>query len=79
VNTAAAAPGARLAPWLCFGLLLLPFHPLWIDFEQVRRGLLLMLAGGVLIAWPRLVAVRGDRFAMARAPPSRRSSPRDAR
>ena len=56
-----AAPPA-FVPWLCLGLLVLPFHPLWVDFEQVRRGLLLLLAGGVLLAWPRLPHVRGERF-----------------
>ncbi|MFT4516361.1 MAG: hypothetical protein ACI91B_005085, partial [Planctomycetota bacterium] len=32
-------------PWICLGLLVLPFHTLWVDAEQVRRGLLLMLTG----------------------------------
>jgi len=52
-------------PWLCLGLLALPFHPLWVDFEQVRRGLLLLLTGGVLLAWPRLPHVRGERIGNA--------------
>lgn len=58
-----AAPG--WLPWLCFGLLALPFHPLWVDFEQVRRGLLLMLCGGLLLSSlhpsMRLVPARGER------------------
>ncbi len=49
--------------WLLLGLLVLPFHPLWVDFEQVRRGLLLLLAGAVLVLRP-LRAVRGDRAAL---------------
>ena len=53
----------RLLPWACFGLLALPFHPLWVDFEQVRRGLLLLFTGAVLVAWPRLPHVRGERIA----------------
>lgn len=62
-----AASGAQsqrlpmLLPWLCLGLLVLPFHTLWIDFEQVRRGLLLMLAGAAMFLWPRLPHVRGER------------------
>jgi O-antigen ligase len=35
----------RWLPWLLLGLLLLPFHPYWLDFEQVRRGLLLVVVG----------------------------------
>lgn len=38
-----AAP--RVLPWFLLGLLLLPFHPYWLDFEQVRRGLLLVTLG----------------------------------
>lgn len=53
----------RALPWICIGLLVLPFHTLWIDFEQVRRGLLLMLAGAAMLAWPRLPHVRGERAA----------------
>lgn len=49
--------------WLLLGLLVLPFHPLWVDFEQVRRGLLLLLAGAVLLLRP-LRAVRGERAAL---------------
>ena len=52
-------------PWLFLGLLVLPFHPYWVDFEQVRRGLLLVLAGGCLVALPRLLPVRGERATLA--------------
>ncbi|MGK0263812.1 MAG: hypothetical protein ACI8UD_002465 [Planctomycetota bacterium] len=56
---------ARLGlPWICLGLLVLPFHTLWVDAEQVRRGLLLMLTGAALIVLPRLPRVRGERFAL---------------
>ena len=48
------SPGPRWLPWVCLGLLALPFHPLWVDFEQVRRGLLLVLVGALLCALPRL-------------------------
>ena len=51
-------------PWIYLGLLVLPFHTLWIDAEQVRRGLLLILTGAALLAFPRLPRVRGERFAM---------------
>ncbi|MFT4512374.1 MAG: tetratricopeptide (TPR) repeat protein, partial [Planctomycetota bacterium] len=51
-------------PWICLGLLVLPFHTLWVDAEQVRRGLLLMLTGAALLAFPRLPHVRGERFAL---------------
>lgn len=54
---------SRTLPWVYVGLLVLPFHTLWIDFEQVRRGLLLMLTGAALLAWPRLPHVRGERMA----------------
>lgn len=57
---AAAAGGAWLA-WACFGLLTLPFHPLWIDFEQVRRGVLLVFAGAALVFAPALRPARGGR------------------
>ena len=30
-----AEPAPSWLPWVCLGLLTLPFHPLWIDFEQV--------------------------------------------
>ena len=46
-------------PWVCLGLLTLPFHPLWIDFEQVRRGALLVLAGALFAAQRRLPKVQG--------------------
>jgi O-antigen ligase len=69
-----AAPGVPAVPphdptptwptWLLLGLLVLPFHPLWVDFEQVRRGLLLLLAGAALVLRPRLRAVRGERAAL---------------
>lgn len=58
------ARAPRWLPWLCLGLLALPFHPLWVDFEQVRRGLLLLLTGTALLALPRLPHVRGERFAL---------------
>ena len=51
-------------PLICLGLLVLPFHTLWIDFEQVRRGLLLMLTGAALIAYPKLPRVRGERMGL---------------
>lgn len=51
-------------PWICLGLLVLPFHPLWVDFEQVRRGLLLLLTGAALLALPQLPRVRGERLAL---------------
>ncbi|MBL8736967.1 MAG: hypothetical protein JNL12_11110, partial [Planctomycetes bacterium] len=73
-STAAPAVGVPAAPphdptpawptWLLLGLLVLPFHPLWVDFEQVRRGLLLLLAGASLVLLPRLRAVRGERAAL---------------
>ena len=63
---AAADPAwvRRWLPWVCLGLLVLPFHTLWIDFEQVRRGLLLLLTGTALIALPKLPHVRGERVAL---------------
>ncbi len=48
---------AGRAGWLpaaLVALLALPFHPFWLDFEQVRRGLLLGLLGAMLIVCPRL-------------------------
>lgn len=54
----------RMVPWIFVGLLALPFHPLWIDAEQVRRGVLLMLTGATMIALPRLPHVRGQKTAM---------------
>lgn len=62
-NAGLAAPPAplpRWLPWVFVGALVLPFHPFWLDFEQVRRGLLLLLAGGTLLLWPRLPRVRGE-------------------
>ncbi|MCR9243814.1 MAG: O-antigen ligase family protein [bacterium] len=59
-------PGAAIgsAPkWLVgafLALLILPFSPHWVDFEQVRRGLLLTLTGAVLLALPRLPRVHGE-------------------
>ncbi len=50
----------RWAPWLLVTLLVLPFHPYWVDFEQVRRGLLLLLGGTALLLWPTLPRVRGE-------------------
>lgn len=48
-------------PWAFVVVLVLPFHPLWIDFEQVRRGLLLVLAGALLVAFRRLPRAHGER------------------
>ena len=53
--------GPRWLPWLFLPLLVLPFHPYWADFEQVRRGLLLVLVGACLIGC-RLQPVRGERL-----------------
>ena len=50
----------RWPVWILLGLLVLPFHPLWVDFEQVRRGLLLVSTGACLVAMPRLRPVRGE-------------------
>lgn len=57
-----SSPVLRWLPAAFFALLVLPFDPFWVDFEQVRRGLLLVLAGLCLVALPRLPAVRGERF-----------------
>jgi len=54
----------RVLPWVFVGLLALPFHPLWIDFEQVRRGVLLVLTGAAMLLLPSLPEVRGQRTAM---------------
>lgn len=62
-NAAARAP-RRFAAALWLSALVLPFHPLWVDFEQVRRGLLLLLAGTSLILLPSLRPVRGERAAL---------------
>jgi O-antigen ligase/Flp pilus assembly protein TadD len=50
---------ARLAPetnlllaFLCLALLVLPFHPFWLDFEQVRRGLLAVILGLIAVLLP---------------------------
>ncbi|MFK7742339.1 MAG: O-antigen ligase family protein [Planctomycetota bacterium] len=57
----------RVLAWLFLPLLTLPFHPLWVDFEQVRRGLLLAFVGIGLIACTTLrrrgllPPVRGER------------------
>jgi tetratricopeptide (TPR) repeat protein len=63
--TGGEAPSAaslpRWLPWVFLPLLVLPFHPLWVDFEQVRRGLLLVLAGGALLLLPRLRPAAGER------------------
>ena len=58
-DTSDRSPGPRWLPWVCLGLLALPFHPLWVDFEQVRRGLLLVLVGAMLCALPRLPRAHG--------------------
>lgn len=64
MTTPAPTPAAAAAPaWLAaalLALLVLPFHPFWLDFEQVRRGLLLVLAGGCLLAMRSLPPVRGE-------------------
>jgi tetratricopeptide (TPR) repeat protein len=57
-------PPRTLPAWLApvgIGLLVVPFHPLWLDFEQVRRGVLLVLTGAALLLLRRLPAVRGER------------------
>lgn len=54
----ATPPGWLL--WLFLGLLVLPFWPYWVDFEQVRRGLLLVLCGATLVLLPRLPRARGE-------------------
>lgn len=56
-----AASLPRWLPWAFLLLLVLPFHPLWVDFEQVRRGLLLVLAGGALLLLPQLRPAVGER------------------
>ena len=52
----------RWLPWAFLGLLVLPFHPFWADFEQVRRGLLLGLTGLCLVLCRHLPPVRGERM-----------------
>ncbi len=56
---AGRAPLPGWLPWACFCALALPFHPLWVDFEQVRRGLLLLIAGALLCAPRCLGPIRG--------------------
>ncbi|MEM7200322.1 MAG: O-antigen ligase family protein [Planctomycetota bacterium] len=45
------------APLLAMAALALPFHPYWPDYEHARRGLALVLGGGLALAahtwWPR--------------------------
>ncbi|MBL9079147.1 MAG: O-antigen ligase family protein [Planctomycetes bacterium] len=63
MTTPAAAPPTELPrwlPWAFVALLALPFCPFWLDFEQVRRGLLLVLAG-LCLCWPRLCPAVGER------------------
>jgi putative inorganic carbon (HCO3(-)) transporter len=58
-----ASAGSTAPRWLAgafVALLAIPFHPLWIDAEQVRRALLLLAAGVVLLACPRLPRARGE-------------------
>lgn len=66
MSTTEAAPAdqqlPRWLPWVFLGLLVLPFHPYWVDFEQLRRALLLLLTGGSLLYLPSLRAVAGERF-----------------
>jgi O-antigen ligase len=49
-----------LWPWFATGLLVVPFHPHWVDFEQARRGLWLLLAGLAWLCAPGLPRVRGE-------------------
>ncbi len=58
-NLPAAPP--KWLPWAFLALLVVPFHPLWVDFEQVRRGLLLVAAGASLVGFRSLPAARGER------------------
>lgn len=71
-NALATDPGApadaALPPWLPWafiGLLAIPFHPDWLDAEQARRGLLLLLSGAVLLLRPNLRPVVGERAVWA--------------
>ena len=57
--------GPRWLVWLFLPLLVLPFHPYWADFEQVRRGLLLVLSGVCLLGCKSLRPVSGERLWLA--------------
>ena len=61
----AADSSPTWAPWAVLALLVLPFHPLWVDFEQVRRGVLLVVTGALLCGVPGLRRVRADAFGAA--------------
>lgn len=52
-------------PWLFLFALVLPFDPFWFDFEQVRRGLLLLLTGTALVVLRRVRPVHGEVLAWA--------------
>ncbi|MBK8098380.1 MAG: O-antigen ligase family protein [Planctomycetes bacterium] len=54
----AAAPATlpRFLPWLLLPALTLPLQPFWLDFEQVRRSLLWLLLGALLLWRPVLTA-----------------------
>lgn len=68
MNEAVAASTGTAPRWLAgafLALLAIPFHPLWVDAEQVRRALLLLAAGATLLAWPRLPTARGERWLWA--------------
>ncbi|MCB9884764.1 MAG: O-antigen ligase family protein [Planctomycetes bacterium] len=56
-----AAPPTWLL-WSFLVLLVVPFHPYWVDFEQLRRALLLLLSGATLLFLPRLRPVAGGFF-----------------
>ncbi|MEC7582822.1 MAG: O-antigen ligase family protein [Planctomycetota bacterium] len=43
-------------PWLFVALLVAPFDPYWIDFENARRAQLLALSGLAITLWPRVMA-----------------------
>ncbi|MFO1077854.1 MAG: O-antigen ligase family protein [Planctomycetota bacterium] len=59
MNTDAGRPPPRWLLPAFVALAVLPFHPLWVDFEQVRRGLLLLAVGLALLVAPGLPRVRG--------------------
>lgn len=63
MNGAPALPRWLVGTFLA--LLVLPFDPYWFDAEQVRRGLLLIAAGGCALALPALRPVRGERLLWA--------------